>query len=121
MRQSNYQLYVCLPNSINNNTKRILANKEEAYLSSGQPCGVAYLKLIIQKIEVDTRPTASHIQRLLTQLDVYMIKEAKNDMIKFNEYVSDQMNALASRGEASNDSIINLFTEYTACTDKRFI
>jgi hypothetical protein len=39
-------------------------------LSSGQPCGVTYLKLLIQKVEVDTRATASHIHRLLTQLDV---------------------------------------------------
>jgi hypothetical protein len=50
-----------------------------------------------------------------------MIREAKNNVIKLNEYVSDQMNALASRGETSNDIITNLFTGYMACTDKRFI
>jgi hypothetical protein len=31
---------VCLTNSIDNNTKRIFANKEQAYLFSGQPSGV---------------------------------------------------------------------------------
>jgi hypothetical protein len=120
MRQNNYQLYVCLTNSINNKTKRILANKEQGNSYSGQPCGVTYLKLLIQKVKVD-RATASHIQRLFTQLDVYMIREAKSDIVKFNKYVSDQMSALASRGETSNDVITNLFTGYMACTDKRFV
>jgi hypothetical protein len=50
-----------------------------------------------------------------------MIREAKNDLIKFNEYVSKLMNELASRGETSNNIITNVFTGYMACTDKRFV
>jgi hypothetical protein len=40
-RQNNYQLYMCLTNSIDDNTKRILADEEQACASSGQPCRVA--------------------------------------------------------------------------------
>jgi hypothetical protein len=90
-------------------------------LSSGQPCGVTYLKLLIQKVEVDTRATASHIHRLLIQLDVYMVRVAKNNVIKLNEFVSNQMNTLASIGKTSNDIMTNLFTRYMACTDKKFV
>jgi hypothetical protein len=50
-----------------------------------------------------------------------MIRESKNDLIKFNEYVSKLMNELASRGETSNNIITNVFTGYMACTDKRFV
>jgi hypothetical protein len=70
-------------------------------------CGINYLKLLIQKVEVITRATASHIHRLLTQLDVYTVREGKNNVIKFNSYVSDQMNTLATRGQTSNDIMNN--------------
>ena len=73
-----------------------------------------YLKLLIQKAEVGTRATASYIRRNLTQLDTYMVKEAKNGNTKFNEHVNDQLNTLATRGETSRDIIINLLTEYLA-------
>jgi hypothetical protein len=39
---------------------------------------------------------------------------------KFNEYVNDQLNTLATRGETSNDIIINLLTGYLACSDRKF-
>ena len=120
-RQNNYQLFVCLTNTVDEHTKRILANEMHIYSSFGPPCGVTYLKLLMQKAEVDTRATASHIRRLLTQLDTYMIKDAKNDISVFNDYVNDQMNTLATRGETSNDIIVNLIRGYMACTDKKFV
>jgi hypothetical protein len=101
--------------------KRILSNEEQAYFSLGQPCGVTYLKLLIQKVNLDTRATASRIQRLLTQLNVCMIRQAKNSVMKLNEYVNNQMNALASKEETSNFMITNLFTGYMACTDKKYV
>ena len=102
-------------------TKRMLAIEEKVYTSNGQPCGVTYLKLLIQKAEVDTRATAAHIRRNLTQLNVYMLKEAKHDIIKFNQHVNKQISALASCGEISNDIIINLFTGYLSCSNKKFV
>jgi hypothetical protein len=119
-RQNNYQLFVCLNNSVDDQTKRLLANEESLYTTNGPPCGVTYLKLLLQKAEVDTRATASYIRRNLTQLDQYMTREAKNNITKFNEYVNDQLNTLATRGESSNDIIINLLTGYLACSDRKF-
>jgi hypothetical protein len=98
----------------------ILANEEAIYTLNGPPCRITYLKLLIQKAEIDTRTTASYIKRNLTQWDHYMVKEANNDITKFNEYVNDQLNTLATRGEISTDIIINLLTGYLACSDRKF-
>jgi hypothetical protein len=65
-RQNNYQLYICLNNSVDDYTKHILANEEANYTLNGPPCGITYLKLLIQKAEVDTCATASYIRRNLT-------------------------------------------------------
>jgi hypothetical protein len=40
---------------------------------------------------------------------------------KFNQQVNEQLNILSSRGKSSNDIIINIFTGYLACSDKKFI
>jgi hypothetical protein len=67
--QNNYPLFVCLTNTVNEHTSCILANNMNIYTQSGTPCGITYLKLLIQKSEIDTRATASHIQCRLTQFD----------------------------------------------------
>jgi len=120
-RQNNYQLFVCINQSIDDNTKRVLATEESKYHVNGHPCGISYLKLLLQKAEVDTRATASYIRRNLTQLHTYMQTDAKGDIKKFNQYVNDLMITLSSRGETSSDIIINLFTGYLACSDKKFV
>jgi hypothetical protein len=101
-------------------TKRLLANEEATYAQYGPPCGVTYVKLLLQQAEVDTRATASCIRKNLTQLDQYMLREAKNNITKFNNYVNDQRNTLSTRGESSNDIHITLLTGYTACSDRKF-
>jgi hypothetical protein len=102
-------------------TQQLLACEEKVYCASGHPYGVTYLKLLIQKAEVDTRATAAHIRRNLNQLNILMAKEAKHNIIKFNQHINEQLSILSSRGESSNNSIINLFTGYLACSDKKFI
>jgi hypothetical protein len=90
-RQNNYQLYVCLNNSVDDYTKRLLANEEATYTQHGPPCGVTYLKLLLQRAEVDTRATASYICKNLTQLDQYMLREAKNNI------TNDQQHSIHKR------------------------
>jgi hypothetical protein len=79
-----------------------------------------YLKLLIQKAEVDTRATASYIRRNLIKLDHYMVKKVNDNITKFNEDFNDQLNTLATRGETSIDIIINLLNRYLACSDRKF-
>ena len=87
---------------MDNITNRTLANEERVYTLSGQPCGVTYLKLLNKKVKVDTRATTSHIGRLLTKLDLYMVREAKSNMKRFNKYFNNKMNSLASRGKKNS-------------------
>lgn len=84
------------------------------------PCGIAYLKVLLMKAEVDTRATAAHIRENLTMLDSYMVEVEKQDVMIFNEYVKDQISTLTSRNETSSDIIVNLFKGYKACTDHDF-
>jgi hypothetical protein len=46
-----------------------------------------------------------------------MVNEANKDISKFNEYVNDQLNILAIRGETNTDIIITLLTVYFADSD----
>ena len=56
----------------------MFAIEEKTFTSKGHPsCGVTYLKLLLQKTEGDTRTMAAPVRRNLTQLNVYMLKEAK--------------------------------------------
>ena len=50
-RQSNYQLFLCLTNTVDEHTKCTLANEEKVYTFSGPPCGVTYLKLLMKKLK----------------------------------------------------------------------
>ena len=56
----------------------MLAIEEKIFTSNSHPsCGVTYLKLLLQKAEGDTRTMAGPVRRSLTQLNMYMLKEAK--------------------------------------------
>jgi hypothetical protein len=50
-----------------------------------------------------------------------MVKEANNDITKFNVYVNNQLNTLVTRGETSIDIIIKLLTGYLACSNRKLI
>ena len=93
--------------------------EEKVYTSNGHPLSVTYLKLLIQKAEVDEK--AAYIRRNLTQLNMYMLKEAKHNFIKFNQHVNEQISSLASCGETSNDIMINLFICHSSCSNKKFV
>ena len=123
--QNNYQLYLCLCKSIDEETKKGMANEGHTYMIAAgnhiYPCGPTYLKLLLSKAEVDTRATASHIHRNLAHLPTYMHQIAKENVTDFNKYVCDNIASLSSRGEASDDLMTNLFDGYLACGDKKSV
>ena len=43
-----------------------------------------------------------------------------SDVTQFNDIVKAQLDALQSRGETSNDIMVNLFKGYKAITDSQF-
>ena len=120
--QNDFQLFKCLNNTVDEESKKRLANDRGKYClgAASTPCGIAYLKLALTKAEVDTRATASHVRTNLTMLPTYMTEMAQQDILKFNAYVNEQMDTLTSRGEDSSDILVNVFKGYEACTDSAF-
>ena len=123
--QNNHQLYVCLSSSLDEESRKKMVNDEAKYLISppgrdAAKCGVAYLKLLLTKAEVDTRATADSIRSKFVTLDKYMQETAKDDITKFNEYVRKNLRALTSRNEQTLDLLTNLFRAYRSCGDRDF-
>ena len=53
-------------------------------------------------------------------LDMYL-PTIGHDITKFNTYVKLLIDGLRSRGEVTNDLLINLFKGYSSCSDREFI
>ena len=120
--QNDFQVFKCLNATVDEESKKRLANDRERYClgANDTPCGIAYLKLALTKAEVDARATATHVRTNLTMLITYMTEVAQQDILKFNTYVNEQMDTLTSRGEDSSDILVNVFKGYDACTDPVF-
>ena len=69
---------------------------------------------------MDTNATSSSIRTKLTNLDRYLLSIGQN-ITKFNIYENIIVEGLKSRGEVTQDLIINLFKGYLTCTDKEFV
>ena len=123
--QNNYQLFVCLSGTVDEESKKKMANKKAQFTIghgvNAVTCGATYLKLLLSKAEVDTRATASHIRKNLANLPDCVKLKAKDNIEVFNECVRDQINSLSSRGEETADLLTNLFQGYLACSDKKFV
>ena len=65
--------------------------------------------------------------RLLTQVRTKVssldktMKDMDSDIEKFNDYVLSLATNMQSRGEATQDLLVNLFKGYKACKDAEFV
>ena len=114
------QLYRCLMASISKEGKKKILVWEDHYTVNGLGSGNLLLKIIIRESHLDTNATSASIRKRLTNLDRYL-PTIGHDVTKFNNYVKLMVDGLRSRGEVTNDLLINLFKGYSACTDKEFI
>jgi len=68
----------------------------------------------------DTRATVTYIRTAMLKLDDYM-KTIDSDIEKFNLYVRKlRQNLSATRGESSNNLLVNLFKGYASASDESF-
>lgn len=86
LSQNDFQLLNCLIDSVDEHTKRVMANKSDLFTIGTGPtkCGILYLKVLLSQAEVDSRALAGHVRSNLAQLNVYMVQVAKNDVAQFN-------------------------------------
>ena len=113
-------LYRCLMNSISREGKRKILVWEDQYQIGAYGSGNLLLKIIVRESHLDTNATSALIRKKLTNLDRYL-PTIDQDITKFNTYVKLLIDGLRSRGEATNDMLINLFKGYSACSDREFI
>ena len=81
--------------------------------------GPMFLKIIKSRNTIDSRSTITYIRSTLSDLNRQMIRFNSN-VTHFNDFVKAQLDALQSRGETSNDIMVNLFKGYMAIADSQF-
>lgn len=113
-------LYRCLMNSISKEGKRKILVWEDQYQMDQYGSGNLLLKIIVRESHLDTNATSASIRKKLTNLDKYL-PTIGQDITKFNTYIKLLVDGLRSRGEITNDLLINLFKGYSACSDREFI
>ncbi len=83
--------------------------------------GALLLKVVVMFAHVVTRATVAQGRTKLSSLDK-TIKDIHSDIKKFNDYVLTLAIKLQSRGDATQDLLVNLFKGYyKACKDAGFV
>jgi len=117
--QDNATVYLCIMNSLTKDAQKVVRLKSAKYTLEGAKIGAALLKVVVGMAHVDTRATVNQIRASLGNLDKYMIKVQSN-VEKFNQHVDTQVQALAARGQTSDDLLVNLFKGYSYSADETF-
>jgi hypothetical protein len=113
-------LYTCLSSSLSSSAQKRMSLKREGYEIGGRKAGSCYLKIIMMETQQDTNATSKYLRDNIRELDQYIVK-IDSDIIKFNDYVQEQLEGLAARGETTHDLLTNLFRAYKSVSDKEFI
>ena len=114
------QLLHCLKNSMTESAHLNNVAESGKYTDNEMSVGELLLKLMLQKAVINTRSTATYIRENLTNLDTYM-STVNSDIDNFNQYVKMNMDRLKSRGERTDDLMINLFKAYQAASDDKLL
>lgn len=118
--QNDYQLFVCLSNSLTEAGRLKVLAETERYTINGHKSGSLFFKLLMKKAVIDTRATANHYRMNLINLDSYMSVVDSNIQL-FNQYVKINRDGLKSRGQHYDDIMINLFRGYMHAMDQEFV
>ena len=117
--QDSMMLYECLMNSLCKEARDTITTSKDEYFLGDKPSGSSLLKLIIQESHIDTNATIDTIRKKLSSLDAYMPAIDYNIKV-FNEYVKNQVQALAARGQSTTDLLTNIFKAYMSVPDRQF-
>ena len=113
-------LYTCLNQSLSKGAQKRMALKRQYFETAGRKSGTCYLKIIMMETQQDTNATSKYLRDNLREMDHYIVK-IDSDIIKFNDYVDEQIEGLTARGETTHDLLTNLFRAYKATSDKEFV
>jgi hypothetical protein len=120
--QDSVMLYLCIMASLTEAGQKKVRSRGLTYpfMSGDKGVGTLLLKVVVMVAHVDTRATVTQVRTKLSTLDKTM-KDMDSDIEKFNDHVLTLATKLQSRGEATQDLLVNLFKGYKACKDAEFV
>ena len=118
--QNAVMMYYCIMASITEEANVKVLTETDKFIINGIPDGPSLFKYLVDVVNIDTRATVTHIRTNLSNLDS-QISALNFDIEKFNLYVKEQRKQLQSRGERSDDILVNLFKAYNNVPDKVFV
>lgn len=118
--QNAVMMYYCIMASITEEANVKVLTETDKFIINGIPDGPCLFKYLVDVVNIDTRATVTHIRTNLSNLDS-QISALNFDIEKFNLYVKEQRKQLQSRGERSDDILVNLFKAYNNVPDKVFV
>jgi hypothetical protein len=92
----------------------------DLYTINGHISSILLLKVIIREAHLDSNASTRFARANLSNLATQMKKQG-DDIVKFNEYVRQQLDVLAARGEETLDLLPNLIQGYKAVNDAAFL
>ena len=139
LKQNSHQMYLFLMASMADDMLNMVTANEDQYkivtvtqaapANPGDPVpapvthemedGPSLLKLIVNKVYLDTRATVTTIRTDLGRL-VEKMHELGSDVTEFNKHVDLLVNALTARGETTQDLLTHLFAAYQSTSDRDF-
>jgi hypothetical protein len=122
LAQDSVMLYICIMSSLTEAGQKKVRSRGLTYpfMSGDKGVGTLLLKVVVMVAHVDTRATVTQVRTKLSSLDKTM-KDMDSDIQKFNDHVLTLATKLQSRGEATQDMLVNLFKGYKACKDAEFV
>jgi hypothetical protein len=117
--QNSRQLFLCIMATLTEEAKAHMILFKEQYMVNEVPSGMLLLKLVISESYIDTNATTKLLRERLSNLDKAMAT-LKSDINQFNSYVKVQVDALAARGQRTEDLLANLFKGYATASDRTF-
>jgi hypothetical protein len=120
LAQNSAQMIIYLKESLDDNFKLEVYMHAGLYTVASVEVGELFLWQVIKLVNADTRATVGHIRESLTMLPRVTLK-LNSDVKEINKWVNNQMAALTSRGETSDDLMTNLFKGYAVVQDKQFV
>lgn len=117
--QDNHMLYQAIMKGLSKAAKNKLLLRKNEYTVEGTPSANLLIKILVRECHLDTNATVATIRLNLTKLDEYIVTIGY-DISKMNDYVQTNIQELESRGESSEDIVLNLFKGYMNAKDARF-
>ena len=117
--QNAVQMANCLLNSITDTAQKSLVAESDVFHINGVPNGPLLFKHFMFKTVIDTRATVTSYRKLIGHLDSFMTK-CNFDIDQFNSHAKKLILNLKSRGERTDEAMVNVFEAYEIVPDQEF-